>query len=53
MTPRLSQRVQTTQVVVRMPADMHEAIKAAAKANDRTMAQEVRRAVRLYLEGER
>lgn len=38
------------QVIVRMPAELHDAVKAFAAENDRTMAQEVRRALRMYLE---
>ena len=49
MSPKLSTDALTKQVLVRMPADMHAALKALAAANDRTMAQEVRRAVRLAI----
>lgn len=37
------------QVMVRMPPEMHAAIKAHAAENDRTMAAEIRRAIRRYL----
>ncbi len=40
------------QVVVRLPEAMIEELKRRAKANDRTVAQEVRRAVREYLEAQ-
>ncbi|MDP8975813.1 MAG: hypothetical protein M3N28_05490 [Actinomycetota bacterium] len=38
-------------VVVRMPPELHDAIKARAAADERTMAQAVRHAVRHYLDG--
>lgn len=38
------------QVMVRMDPDMHQQIKARAAKEDRTMAQAIRHAVRLYLE---
>jgi predicted transcriptional regulator len=38
--------------VVRFPPDMHEAVKARAEAEDRTMAQTIRRAVKQYLAAE-
>jgi len=38
------------QVMVRMPADMHAAVKERAVEEDRTMSHTIRRAVRLYLE---
>ena len=37
------------QVIVRMPPEMHEAIKEAAVESDLTMSQVVRAAVRRYL----
>ena len=37
--------------VVRFPPDVFAALKARAEADDRTMAQTIRRAVRFYLEG--
>jgi len=37
------------QVLVRMPADLHQALKARAASDERTMAQAVRHAVRQYL----
>jgi predicted HicB family RNase H-like nuclease len=48
MPPALSSRG-SQQVQVRMDPDMHRAIRDRASQNDRSMAQEVRRAVRLYL----
>lgn len=39
------------QVLVRMPTDLVEALRNQAAAEDRTVAAEVRRAVRLYLDG--
>ena len=48
MSPRLSDG-ETRQVMIRMDPDMHQAIKARAVSEDRTMAQEIRRAVRLHL----
>ena len=42
-------RKEHQQVIVRMPTDMHEAIKQQAKADDLTMAQAIRAAVRQYL----
>ena len=38
--------------LIRLPAAMHDAIRKLAAENDRTMAQEIRRAVRLHLERE-
>ncbi len=38
-------------VVVRMPADLHEAIKVKAAAEERSMAQAIRHALRLYTDG--
>lgn len=38
-------------VVIRMPADLHAAIKAKAESDERTMAQAIRHALRLYVEG--
>lgn len=40
----------TQQVLVRMPADLHQALKAKAAADERSMAQAIRFAIRLYLE---
>lgn len=51
MPPKLSADG-TTVFLVRMPTSMHSAIKASAKRNERTMAQEVRHAIRLYLSSE-
>lgn len=38
------------QVLIRMPADLAEALAANAKENDRTIAATVRRAVKAYLD---
>ena len=38
------------QLIVRMPAELHAAIRDQADADDMTMAQLVRRALREYLE---
>lgn len=48
MSSRLSDG-ETRQVMVRMDPEMHRAIKNRAASEDRTMAQEIRRAVRLHL----
>ena len=40
------------QVIVRVPAQMHDAIKRCAETEERTMSQVVRRALRRYLEAE-
>ena len=37
-------------VMVRMPPDLYEAVKRDAEAEDRTMAQTIRRAVKQYIE---
>lgn len=37
------------QFLVRMPADLHDALKQRAAADERSMAQAVRHAVRQYL----
>jgi predicted DNA-binding protein len=37
------------QVLIRMPAEMVEALKQQAETEDRTVAAEVRRAIRRYL----
>lgn len=50
MTPRLAADVQP--IYVRMPADLHAAVKAAARAADLTMAQYIRAALRASLDGE-
>lgn len=39
-------------VVIRMPADLHAAVKERAAAEERSMAQTIRRALRLYIEQE-
>lgn len=36
-------------VVVRMPADLHAALKDKAQREERTMAQAIRHALRLYV----
>jgi predicted DNA-binding protein len=38
------------QVLVRLPVDMYEQLKEHAQAEDRTLAAEMRRAVRRHLE---
>lgn len=38
-------------VVVRMPTDLHQAIKERAAADERTMSQAIRYAVKQYLDG--
>lgn len=40
------------QVVVRMPADLHAALKARSAKDERTVAQTIRYALRLYLADE-
>lgn len=35
---------------VRLPKDLHAAVKARAEADERTMAQTIRLALRIYLE---
>lgn len=40
------------QLVVRVPTEMKEALASLAAINERTIAQEVRRAVRQYIERE-
>lgn len=35
--------------MVRLPVDLHEAVKARAERDDRTMASTIRRAVKQYL----
>jgi hypothetical protein len=40
----------TVPVYTRLPQDMAERLEEAAASNDRTVAAEMRRAVRLYLE---
>lgn len=39
-------------LVVRIPVDLHQATKQRAARDDRSLAQTVRRALRLYLEDE-
>ena len=39
-------------VVVRMPADLHEAVKAKAAREERSMAQAIRHAIRIYVNEE-
>ena len=38
-------------VMVRLPPDLYAEVKAVAQREDRTLAQTIRRAIRLYLEG--
>ena len=35
-------------VVIRMPADLHEAVKNKAAAEERSMAQAIRHALKIY-----
>lgn len=42
----------TQQVIVRMPADLHTALKERAAADERSMSQAIRHAIRRYLESE-
>lgn len=42
----------TQQVIVRMPADLHAALKERAAADERSMSQAIRHAIRRYLESE-
>jgi predicted DNA-binding protein len=37
------------QLLVRMPVELHQQIKERAEAEDRTMAQTIRQALRFYL----
>ncbi len=37
------------QIMVRMPAEMHERLKQVAEDEERTVAQQVRHCVRLFL----
>ena len=46
MSARLNPKGPPQQVLVRMSAEMHEAVKRLAAEQDRSMAQEIRRAVR-------
>lgn len=43
-------RKQKAQLTVRVPDDVWNRLKSLAEKNDRNVTQEVRRAVRLYLE---
>lgn len=45
----MSQRDEFIPVVVRMPRDLHEAIKTRAATEERSMAQAMRWALRLYV----
>lgn len=45
----MTNNAQLKQVLVRMPDDLHEAIKDRAASEDLSMAQAIRRAVREYL----
>lgn len=38
-------------VVIRMPAELHQALKDKAAAEERSMAQTIRHALRLYAAG--
>lgn len=45
-----TRRVFEHQLVVRITSEMYDALTALAVENDRTLAQEVRRAVKRYLD---
>jgi len=45
--PEVSEKLDP--VMVRMPPDLHEAIKAKAASEERSMAQTIRYALRLYV----
>lgn len=45
-----TERLQPT--IVRLPADLHQAVRERAERDDRTMAQTIRRAVKQYLANE-
>jgi hypothetical protein len=38
-------------VMIRMPSDLHDAIKAKAESEERSMAGTIRHALRLYVSG--
>lgn len=40
-------------VVIRMPAELHEAVKAKAAREERSMAAAIRYAIRCYVEGDK
>lgn len=40
------------QVLIRMPAELHDAVRRQAEAEDRTMAAHIRRLLRIALEAE-
>ncbi len=44
----VSRKQELRPTLVRLPPDLHEAIKAKAAAEDRTMAQAIRHALRVY-----
>ena len=46
----MAKDVNVQQVMVRLPLDLYEELKRQAEKEDRTVAAEVRRAVRKYLE---
>jgi hypothetical protein len=48
----MSDRPQLQPTVVRLPADLHQAVRERSARDDRTMAQTIRRAVRQYLDSE-
>lgn len=48
--PRPKPEQPLQQVIIRMPEDLHNRIKEIAAHNDLSMAQAVRRAVRMYVE---
>lgn len=43
------EKPKTIELVVRMPADLHAAIKARAEQDERSMAATIRYALRLYI----
>lgn len=50
-TRRIAETRETFQpVLVRMPPELHQAIKQRAEDEERTMAQTIRRALKRYLE---
>jgi len=45
----MSDHAQLQPTVVRLPVDMHRAVRERSARDDRTMAQTIRRAVKQYL----
>ena len=52
MQEKSNGRISETQLVVRLPLAMRERLEAVAARNERNVAQELRRAVRLHVEAE-